>query len=119
MRKQKLHNFEQSLLKTLSKIGFINKNKNIIIAISGGKDSMALLHGMMKLNHILKLNLIAVHINHHIRKNSTVDELFVKKFCNLNDIEIIIDHLDLKTKSKDMSTEEWAREYRYKSLYRI
>ena len=119
MRKQKLHNFEQSLLKTLSKIGFINKNKNIIIAISGGKDSMALLHGMMKLNHILKLNLIAVHINHHIRKNSTVDELFVKKFCNLNDIEIIIDHLDLKTKSKDMSTEEWAREYRYRSLYRI
>jgi tRNA(Ile)-lysidine synthase len=119
MRQKKLYNFEKSLLENLSKIKSINDNKNIIIAISGGKDSMALLYGMMKLNHILKLNLIAVHVNHHIRKNSISDELFVKEFCNTNDIKIIIDHLDLKTKLKDMSIEEWAREYRYKSLYRI
>ena len=119
MRQQKLHSFEQSLLDSISRIESIKSNQNIIIAISGGKDSMALLYGMIKLNHILKLNLVAVHINHHIRKDSTADELFVKEFCDLNDIEIIIDHLDPNKKSKDMSTEEWAREFRYKSLYKI
>ena len=80
---------------------------------------MALLHAMIKLNPLLKLNLIAVHINHHIRKNSTADELFVKEFCDLNDVEIIVDHLDPNRKSKDISSEEWGREFRYKSLYRI
>jgi tRNA(Ile)-lysidine synthase len=119
MRQQKLHSFEKSLLNSIYTIGYVKSNQSIIIAVSGGKDSMALLHAMIKLNHLLKLNLIAVHINHHIRKNSTADELFVKEFCDLNDVEIIIDHLDPDIKSKDMSIEEWGRELRYKSLYRI
>ena len=88
MRQQKLHSFEKSLLNSITKIGYDKSNHNIIIAVSGGKDSMALLHPMIKLNHLLKLNLIAVHINHHIRKSSTTDELFVKEICDLNDIEI-------------------------------
>ena len=119
MRQQKLHSFEKSLLNSITKIGYDKSNHNIIIAVSGGKDSMALLHAMIKLNPLLKLNLIAVHINHHIRKNSTADELFVKEFCDLNDVEIIVDHLDPNRKSKDISSEEWGREFRYKSLYRI
>ena len=119
MKQQKLHSFEKSLLNSITKIGYDKSNHNIIIAVSGGKDSMALLHAMIKLNHLLKLNLIAVHINHHIRKNSTTDELFVKEFCDLNNVEIIVDHLDPNRKLKNISSEEWGREFRYKSLYRI
>ena len=119
MRQQKLHSFEKSLLNSITKIGYDKSNHNIIIAVSGGKDSMALLNAMIKLNHLLKLNLIAVHINHHIRKSSTTDELFVKEFCDLNNVEIIVDHLDPNRKLKNISSEEWGREFRYKSLYRI
>ena len=54
---------------------------------------MALLYGMMKLNHILKLNLIAAHVNHHIRKNSAADELFVKMAATTN-VDVYCSYID-------------------------
>ena len=119
MKKPKLHSFEELLLNRLSNDDYFNNNRSIIIAVSGGKDSMALLHAMIKLNQVLKKDLVVVHINHHLRKNSIEDELFVKEFCDRNDIEIIIKHLNPKNKLKEISTEEWAREARYNLLYEI
>ena len=119
MTKPKLHIFEKSLLSIISRKDYISYNQNIIIAVSGGKDSMALLYAMIKLNHLLKINIFVAHINHHLRENSILDELFVKKFCDQNNLELIIDHLNPSKKSKNMSNEEWAREFRYKSLYTI
>ena len=90
MKKLILHSFEELLLNRISNNNYFNNNKSIVIAVSGGKDSMALLHAMIKLNQVLKKDLVVVHINHHLRKNSIEDELFVKEFCDRNDIEIII-----------------------------
>ena len=119
MKKLILHSFEELLLNRISNNDYFNNNRSIIIAVSGGKDSMALLHAMIKLNQVLKKDLVVVHINHHLRKNSIEDELFVKEFCDRNDIEIIIKHLNPKNKLKESSTEEWAREARYNLLYEI
>ena len=79
MNLPQLHSFEKSLLKHISKREYLNVNRTIIIAVSGGKDSMALLFAMIKLKYFLKLNFIVAHINHHLRQNSSNDELFVKK----------------------------------------
>lgn len=119
MKKLILHSFEELLLNRISNNDYFNNNRSIVIAVSGGKDSMALLHAMIKLNQVLKKDLVVVHINHHLRKNSIEDELFVKEFCDRNDIEIIIKHLNPKNKLKESSTEEWAREARYNLLYEI
>lgn len=119
MNLPQLHSFEKSLLKHISKKDYLNVNRTIIIAVSGGKDSMALLFAMIKLKYFLKLNFIVAHINHHLRQNSSNDELFVKKFCEENNVELIIEHLDPNKKLKNTSIEEWAREYRYNSLFKI
>ena len=119
MIKPKLHNFENSILNNLLDKDYINHNETIIIAVSGGKDSMALLYAMTRINPLLKIKIVAAHINHHLRENSSEDELFIRTFCKEQNIELIIDHLNPSQKLKSMSKEEWARDFRYKSLYRI
>ena len=119
MIKPKLHNFENSILNNLLDKDYINHNETIIIAVSGGKDSMALLYAMTRINPLLKIKIVAAHINHHLRENSSEDELFVRTFCKEQNIELIIDHINPSQKLKSMSNEEWARDFRYKSLYRI
>ena len=73
MTKPKLHIFEKSLLSIISRKDYISYNQNIIIAVSGGRDSMALLYAMIKLNHLLKINIFVAHINNHLRENSILD----------------------------------------------
>ena len=73
MTKPKLHIFEKSLLSIISRKDYISYNQNIIIAVSGGRDSMALLYAMIKLNHLFKINIFVAHINHHLRENSILD----------------------------------------------
>ena len=45
----------------------INKNDLLLIALSGGKDSMCLLWAIMQLNKNIQLNIKAIHINHQLR----------------------------------------------------
>ena len=90
----KLHNFENSILNNLHDKDYINHNETIIIAVSGGKDSMALLYAMTRINPLLKIKIVAAHINHHLRENSSEDELFIRTFCKEQNIELIIDHLN-------------------------
>ena len=94
MIKPKLHNFENSILNNLLDKDYINHNETIIIAVSGGKDSMALLYAMTRINPLLRIKIVATHINHHLRANSSEDELFVRTFCKEKNIELIIDHLN-------------------------
>jgi tRNA(Ile)-lysidine synthetase-like protein len=55
-----------------------NKNQKIIIGLSGGKDSSALLH--MSLQKFNKKNIIPVIINHNLRKESTKESIAIKKY---------------------------------------
>ena len=97
----------------------INKNDLLLIALSGGKDSMCLLWAIMQLNKNNHLNIKAIHINHQLRdKESDRDEEFVKKYCVDNNIDIIIKKIDCISYSKQnrISIEESARILRYKSI---
>ena len=66
----------------------INKINNlldeyIIIGVSVGPDSMALLH--MSIKNINK-KIVCVHINHNVRKQSNEEEQYLKKYCKDNNI---------------------------------
>lgn len=61
------------------------KNCTVIAGISGGIDSMCLLHYLNGLKKELNLKIIIAHLNHKIREESGEDELFVKnKASELN-----------------------------------
>lgn len=69
---------------------FLNKllkaNDIVVLSLSGGPDSMALLNLLMEERKEKKLTLVACHVNHHVREESDKEESFVKKYCEDHNI---------------------------------
>jgi tRNA(Ile)-lysidine synthase len=94
-----------------SHLSFLNKNK-ILIAISGGLDSVVLTH----LCHQLNLNIALAHCNFNLRgKESDADENFVFQLAEDLNIEVFIEDFDTKNYAKEnkLSIQMSARELRY------
>lgn len=86
----------------------INNDKYVIIGVSSGPDSMALLH-MLKNN--LKCKLVCAHINHNVRSQSDEEEKYLEEYCKKQNI--IFESIKIKTYTKN-NFENEAREKRYK-----
>ncbi|MFO7659542.1 MAG: tRNA lysidine(34) synthetase TilS, partial [Candidatus Cloacimonadaceae bacterium] len=72
----------------------------LVIAVSGGADSVALLHLLHQIRTDLHLSLLAVHVNHHLRgKESDADEQFVRKLCDRLNVQMIVKHLKLDSEA--------------------
>ena len=60
---------------------------HVILAVSGGKDSMAMLHVLHALSGSMDFSLSAAHMNHNLRgAESRRDAEFVSRYCAENDI---------------------------------
>lgn len=71
------------------------KNYKCIFAVSGGADSMCMLHKGMLIN---KKNIIVVHVNHMLRKGEAQrDESFVEKYCKDNEIKYYCEKVDVNS----------------------
>ncbi len=99
---------------------FIGKGETIAVALSGGSDSMALLHYLNEQSKILPFNLLALNVEHGIRgENSKSDSKFVKEYCEKNNIPLLCYAVDaLKRANEDKLTlEQSARVLRYECFY--
>ena len=84
-----------------------------LIGVSGGRDSVALLHWLVSLGYE---RLMVCHLNHRLRgRSSDADERFVRKLAAKYQTEIAIDSGDVRViaKREKMSIETAAREARY------
>ena len=112
---------------TLKKVyEYIQKNKlikeseHIIVGLSGGADSVCLLHILHSLSNRLKIKLTAIHINHMLRgQEAKRDENFAINFCKELGIEIITKRIDVLkiAKEEKISEEEAGRNARYSTFY--
>ena len=59
----------------------IKGSDNVICAVSGGPDSMALLLILKSLKDLYHFNIIVAHVNHHLRKESDKEERYIRDFC--------------------------------------
>ncbi|MGB3725469.1 MAG: tRNA lysidine(34) synthetase TilS [Glaciecola sp.] len=95
------------------------QSKNIIIALSGGIDSVVLLQAcyqqQKKLPSALRASLFAIHINHGISNNSAHWQQFCEDLCESLAIPLTVCTLNL-SKQKQMSLEAQARESRYAAI---
>lgn len=90
----------------LEKYNIQNNKTPILIAFSGGYDSMCLLDVVSQLNN----NIIAIHLNHNWRaEESDQEEINCKEFCKKNNIKFYSEKLSLDIQK----TETAAREARY------
>lgn len=117
-----MKNCEQKIIQFVERYKLIKSGDNILIAFSGGPDSVFALHFFNKFRNKYKIQLMAVHFNHQIRdKEADKDELFCENFCEVNSIPYYSSKLDVKgfAKKNKISIEEAARKLRYKNLEEI
>ena len=62
------------------------KNETVVVATSGGPDSMALLNLVNSLKDELNLKVVCAHVNHKLRVESEAEAAMVEEFCTKNDI---------------------------------
>ena len=105
--------------KTIGRNTLLNQGDHIIVGVSGGPDSMALLHILDKLRYEFALKLSVVHVNHQLRKGADADERFVQKACRSLQIPCTTIQLNLDGPKTKGSLEEIAREKRLESLFQI
>ena len=83
---------------------------SIVIGVSGGPDSMALLYIMNEFKKKMNLKLICAHINHNVRKESEQEKKDLEKYCKLNNI--IFEYIKIDKWGDDNFHNE-ARSIRY------
>ncbi len=100
---------------TIEKYNLIDKDDKIVVAVSGGPDSISLLDILYKLNY----NICVAHVNHGLRENAIIDQKFVEDFCNKRNIPCFIKQIKLKELKDKMTLEEAGRKERYDFFYEI
>ena len=88
-----------------------HRDDRIVIGCSTGPDSMALVDMLLKIRNKYNLSLIIAHVNHNVRKESFVEQEFIKDFCNKN--SIICEDMIIEEYGDDNFHNE-ARNIRYK-----
>ena len=95
---------------------------NIVIACSGGADSLALVDILLQLKAEYKLTLVVAHLDHMLRGQAAVhDANFVKEFCLAKGIECYLQQTNVNAYAKQygLSCEEAARIVRYEFLRKV
>lgn len=103
------------VIKTIEKYNLIQNGDKIVIGVSGGPDSICLLHILNNLKEKYNLQLFVAHVNHMIRENAKIDEQYVVDFCKKIDIPVFVLHSDVLNlaKQQKISIEEAGRNVRY------
>ncbi len=98
------------------------KGDRIVVGVSGGADSICLLHVLKQLSVDYELTLIVVHINHGIRgEEADRDELFVQNHCLTEGLEYksITAKVGEIAKREGLSEEEAGRKVRYEAFFEV
>ena len=88
----------------------------LIVALSGGADSVCLLMVLKELQKKMEFVLEAIHVEHGIRGQESCDDAkFVENLCEELSVPCVVRHIDVPAYAKDMGlgTEEAARILRY------
>jgi tRNA(Ile)-lysidine synthase len=100
--------------KTIKKYDMLRKGDHILVGVSGGADSIALLAALNRLRRLYGLSLTAAHFNHKMRgAESDADEAFVQALCKSLGIALVCRSLKEKKRPRGMSVEDFLRRRRY------
>lgn len=103
------------VIKTILKYNLINENDKIVVAVSGGPDSMCLLHILNTLKDKFKYSIYVAHVNHMIREEADEETKYVQQFCKNLEIPCFVKKVDVikMANQEKIGTEEAGRKIRY------
>lgn len=112
----------EKVLSTINKHELIQKGDKIVVGLSGGPDSVCLLHILSRLKEELDLEIYAAHLNHQIRGiEAQKDAFYISKLCEEMGITFFIKSINVPEycEKNGVSIEEGARKLRYEMFYEI
>lgn len=104
------------ILNTIKKYDMLSYGDNVVCAVSGGADSMALICFLLSIKEEFNLSLTVCHVNHKLRgEEAERDAKFVYNFCKNKGITFKLLNVDVSalSREKSMGFEECGREVRY------
>lgn len=109
---------QNRLHKALLQSGIIPAGSRLLVAVSGGADSVALLHLLHGLADQLDLSLQVAHLDHALRDASIEDARFVEQLCHDLGLPVTVAHHDVReiARQRRGNLEEVARDVRRKFL---
>lgn len=104
---------------TINEYDMLQSGQKILVGISGGADSVALLKSLLSLKDDLEIEVCACHINHMIRGDeSDRDEMFVRDLCSESNVKLEVHSCNVPeyAEKQGLGIEQAARELRYDAL---
>jgi len=106
---------------TVAKYGMISEGDCVVVGVSGGMDSVALLSVLSKLRDVYGMSLLVAHLNHRLRgAESQRDEVFVRDLARDLGLPCEVASMEVRRmKGRDMTLQEAAREARFIFFQRV
>ena len=104
------------VLKTVKKYNMLSKGDRVLIGVSGGANSIALLEFFVSVKEKYDLDICVAHIEHGIRGEDSVnDSEFVENYCKKLGVNFYLKTIDAPNLAKKakMGVEEYSRMARY------
>ena len=103
---------------TIEENQLISQGDDLVVGLSGGVDSVALLGLLIEIKESYKLNIHPMYVHHNLREDAKDDVLFCKSLCEKLGLECEVTYVDVPKVVKDTkkSEEEVARNLRYEAL---
>jgi len=113
--------FIRKVQKTILRFALLAGGERVLIAVSGGPDSMALLHALEGIRHEWGLSLIVAYLDHGLRPEAAEEKAFVRKAAADLGLPFVAGKRDVRALKKErrLPLQEAAREARYSFLVEI
>ena len=107
--------------KTLQKYDMVQPGDRVVVAVSGGADSVALLHALWEIRTDSHLSLIVSHLDHGLRPEGEKEALWVGKMAGKLGIPFHRGKVDVRSfqRERALTLQEAARELRYSFLQEV
>ena len=79
---------QQAFERHLERSRFFATQDKVVVAVSTGVDSMVLLDLLQHLSSKNRPQIIVAHMNHELRKQSQLEERFIRQYCKQNDLKL-------------------------------
>lgn len=115
---EKMQGLLRIVEETIRRYGLLDRSRPVLVALSGGADSVALLAALCELGY----NCVAAHCNFHLRGDeSTRDMRFVEQFCERLGVDLSVTHFDVARRmaATGESVEMACRSLRYERFDKL
>ena len=108
----------QKVTATARRHDMLRPGERVVVAVSGGPDSLCLLHSIVRLRRLFEIDPVCFHFDHALREGSRADAAYVRRQAGRLGVPFVLRRADAP-RPRGSSPEAWARTVRYRALIEV